>query len=91
MDEHRPPNINKQLEFCQIKNLKLLTGGGTIDNNQEFLREGLILLNNNSNIEHLFIKPFSKYIYEQLKFNVIILEPITCLINDSDESEGTYK
>ncbi|CAF4533229.1 unnamed protein product, partial [Rotaria sp. Silwood2] len=35
-----PPNINEQLEFHQIKNLKLLTGGGTIDDNQDLLRDG---------------------------------------------------
>ncbi|CAF3960660.1 unnamed protein product, partial [Rotaria sordida] len=38
MNQKLPPNINQQLKFQQIKDLKLLAGGGTIDDNQDLLR-----------------------------------------------------
>ncbi|CAF3692552.1 unnamed protein product [Rotaria sordida] len=40
MNQKLPPNINQQLKFQQIKDLKLLAGGGTIDDNQDLLRNG---------------------------------------------------
>jgi hypothetical protein len=68
----------------------LLADGGVIDDNQDLLLDGLALLNNNNiNIQDLFIDPFRKYLSENLKHNVISLNPITGLVDDSFESNGT--
>ncbi|CAF2989656.1 unnamed protein product [Rotaria sp. Silwood2] len=43
-----PPNINEELKVNHIHDLKLLAGGGVIDEYQDLIRDGLILLNSNN-------------------------------------------
>jgi hypothetical protein len=76
MRKKLPPNIKNKLEISQLTNLHLLLGGGIVEDNN-LIRDALTLLNNQNNMENLFIDSFAKYIYQQIKQNVTILKAIT--------------
>ncbi|CAF1411195.1 unnamed protein product, partial [Adineta steineri] len=78
-------NLKGKLEISHFTNLHLLVGGGAVEDN-DLIRNGLILLNDQNNMENIFHDPLAKHIYQQLKKNVTVLKAVTFLVNNNDGS-----
>jgi len=85
LDDQTSLNINR------FQHLRMVIGGG-VDGEKNLNRKCVMMLNDPAiNLEEQFKEKDYKCLYEKLKNNVIILPPVTYLLNNDNEDEDILK
>jgi len=79
------------LNIDHVQHLRMFIGGG-VDDEKNLNRKCVMMLNDPTiNLEKKCEKNDYKCLYAKLKNNVIILPPVTYLLNNDNEDEGILK
>jgi hypothetical protein len=82
------PDDQTALNIDDVQHLRMLIGGG-FDDEKNLNRKCVMMLNDPTiNLEEQFENNDYKCLYKKLKNNVIILPPVTYLVNNDNEDEG---
>jgi hypothetical protein len=82
------PDDQTALNIDDVQHLRMLIGGG-VDDEKNLNRKCVMMLNDPTiNLEEQFENNDYKCLYKKLKNNVIILPPVTYLVNNDNEDEG---
>jgi len=85
IDDQTSLNINR------FQHLRMAIGGG-VDDEKNLNRKSVMMLNDPTiNLEEKLETGDYQCLYEKLKNNVIILPPVTYLLNNDNEDEGILK
>jgi hypothetical protein len=82
---------NTSLKINCFQHLRMVIGGG-VDDEKNLNRKCVMMLNDPTiNLEEELENKDYECLYEKLKNNVIILPPLTYLLNNDNEDEGILK
>ena len=86
--EYEPKDNQQKIHLLETTKLRLIVGGG-VDDDNDLIREGLSLLNdNNINIIRKFENKEHRYLHSNLKGKVTIMQTITYPVPDEDEDKS---